>query len=867
MFLVGFGWKQNIQNKSTKDYFLGNKRLPWFIAMLSIVATETSVLTFISIPGIAYRGNWFFLQLVFGYILGRILVSFFLLPKYFSLGVTSIYEVLGRQYGKNIQKIASGIFLLTRVLADGIRFLATAVIIQVVTGWSLPIAVITIGLVTMIYSILGGIKTIIWIDSFQFVLYLTGGIITLLYIADISSESTGSILLSLTEAGKIDIFNFFSNIFKDPYFFISAVIGGLFLSLSSHGVDYMMVQRVLSTKDLRSAQKAMIGSGFFVMFQFLIFLLVGSFIFHFFEGAVLQKDREFSTFIVEQLPIGFRGLLLAGILSAAMSTLSSSINSLASSTIVDWIGGKASLIMSKFISIVWAVILIGIALIFDESDTAIVIIGLQIASFTYGGLLALFLLTKFKNKFNPLSLILGLLSSLIIVFYLKNLGLAWTWFIAVSVLCNVIITFIAESFFKPNETKMITFLLIIVTASILYNSVLKPYQNTSDNLNKIIRNDIFYKKIKNNDFDKISLNKKKANDVSKYLWTMYSNYIKESRGNEMAEGLIKIDSLKMKFYYKIFGKKPQSGHSLYISLHGGGGTTSKVNDQQWENQKRLYNLQEGIYLVPRAPTNTWDLWHQSHIDTFFNHLIQNAIVNLHVNSNKVYIMGYSAGGDGVYQLAPRMADRFAAAAMMAGHPNETSPAGLRNIGFTIHMGENDKSYDRNKVAVEWGRKLARLQKNDPGGYLHHVEIHPDLGHWMEKKDSVAIPWMSKFIRDPYPKKIIWEQDDVIRKQFYWLGVEKGKERSQVIANIKNQTITIEKSDVSQLIFRLNDTMLDMDKPIVVKYSGNEIFNGIVQRNIETIASSIKRYGDPNLIFYGEIIIGIPNLDKGELYLK
>jgi len=201
--LMGFGWWQIRLNKTTSDYFLGGKDIPWVVAMFSIVATETSVLTFISIPGIAYRGNWLFLQLAIGYILGRILVSLFLLPQYFKLGVTSIYEVLGQKFGPEIQKVASGVFLITRILADGIRYLATAVIVQVVTGWSLPVAVLVIGIVTLVYSLLGGIRTIVWVDSFQFVLYLAGGLISIFYILLNMVPSTGDALILLSEVGKV----------------------------------------------------------------------------------------------------------------------------------------------------------------------------------------------------------------------------------------------------------------------------------------------------------------------------------------------------------------------------------------------------------------------------------------------------------------------------------------------------------------------------------------------------------------------------------------------------------------------------------------------------------------------------------------
>jgi len=442
--LICIGVLQSWSNKTSKDFFLGRKNLPWIVAMFSIVATETSVLTFISIPGIAYRGNWLFLQLAIGYIIGRILVSVFLLPQYFNLGVTSIYEVLGKKFGSEIQKIASGVFLITRILADGIRFLATAVIVQVVTGWSLPMAVIIIGIVTLIYSLLGGIRTIVWIDSFQFILYLFGGLITIFFILINMDIRAGELFSTLYSANKLTFLNFTGDLFSDPYLFITAVIGGAFLSFSSHGADYMMVQRVLGTRDLASGRKAMIGSGFFVFLQFAVFLLAGSLIYSYMGGVPIAKDREFSTFIVEHLPVGLKGLLLAGILSAAMSTLSSSINSLASSTINDWFGGEATLRKSQVVSLIWAVILIGIALIFDEGDTAIVVMGLQIASFTYGGLLGLFLLSKFDQSFHTASLIVGLISSFLIVFYLKQIGLAWTWFILVSVTVNIMVTMTSD---------------------------------------------------------------------------------------------------------------------------------------------------------------------------------------------------------------------------------------------------------------------------------------------------------------------------------------------------------------------------------------------------------------------------------------
>jgi len=458
-FLGGFafyGIWQSKFNKSSDDYFLGGRNLPWPVSMFSIVATETSVLTFISVPGLAYRGDWAFLQLSIGYIIGRIMVSIFLLPQYFKYGVSSIYEILGNKFGIEIQKTASGVFLITRVLADGVRFLATAVIVQLVTGWSLPVSVIIIGLVTLNYTLSGGIRTIVWIDSLQFILYLTGGILSIFFILNYLDQSFLSSIKYLYESSKLSIFDFYGNPLINPYFFISAILGGILLSFSSHGVDYMMVQRVLGTKDLSSAKKAMVGSGFFVAIQFIIFLFAGSLIFILFNGSELEQDREFTTFIINYLPVGVKGLLLAGVLSAAMSTLSSSINSLSSSVINDWMGGNKTIKESQFISLLWGMILILIALLFDESDSAIVIVGLQIASFTYGGLLGLFLLSRLDRKFNKYSLLLGLVSSFLIVFYLKLIGLSWTWFILVSVVTNIVITIFAQVFIEHYSRKNVS---------------------------------------------------------------------------------------------------------------------------------------------------------------------------------------------------------------------------------------------------------------------------------------------------------------------------------------------------------------------------------------------------------------------------
>ena len=451
LFLVGntlFGLWHGKSNKNSNDYFLGNHNLPWIVSMLSIVASETSVITFVSVPGLAYKGDWSFLQLAMGYIVGRVLVSTILLPMYFKNGVSSIYEIIGLRFGQGMQKVAALVFLVTRTLGDAIRFMSAGVLLQVVTGWSLPLSVLIIGIVTLLYTISGGIKAVVWLESFQFGLYLLGGVLSVIFLLNNIGQEVPEIMTSLLHSGKLNIINTDPHFLTNPLSFFSAFIGGILLSLSSHGVDYMMVQRVLGCKDLGSARKAMIGSGFFVFFQFSVFLLAGSLISIFMHGAPIQKDREFAFFIVHYLPVGLKGLLIAGVLSAAMSTHSSAINALASSTVNDILGGKSSLRKSRIISFFWAILLIIIAPMLDSRENPIVEEALKIASFTYGGLLGLFLLSKSKRNFHTASLAIGLVASMAIVFVLKHFGLAWTWYILVSVTINIIIVFITDSVIK-----------------------------------------------------------------------------------------------------------------------------------------------------------------------------------------------------------------------------------------------------------------------------------------------------------------------------------------------------------------------------------------------------------------------------------
>lgn len=354
----------------------------------------------------------------------------------------------------------------------------------------------------------------------------------------------------------------------------------------------------------------------------------------------------------------------------------------------------------------------------------------------------------------------------------------------------------------------------------------------------------------------VALTREDTQEAVKLLSEAYQRTTRLQRSSEMKEGLLRAGDHVMPFSYKVFGDLPKEGRSLFISMHGGGGAPARVNDQQWENQKGLYQPKEGVYLTPRAPTNTWNLWHQDHIDGMFRRLIENMVLFESVNPDKVYLMGYSAGGDGVYQLAPRMADSFAAASMMAGHPNETSPIGLRNLPFALFMGGKDTAYQRNTIASEWKEKLEALQEQDPGGYTHWVKIFPEYGHWMQKEDAVALDWMQAYRRVKYPQKIVWKQDDVMHQRFYWLKAspEAFEPRGEVVVRQEGQTIIIERMQVTSLTFRFNDQMLDLDQEVTIRDGDRELHRGKIQRSLGVLIGSLLERGDPSYLFAAALTV-------------
>jgi len=356
------------------------------------------------------------------------------------------------------------------------------------------------------------------------------------------------------------------------------------------------------------------------------------------------------------------------------------------------------------------------------------------------------------------------------------------------------------------------------------------------------------------DFATVSLTRDDAGRAQQLLWEDHVRIIRETRAKEMKARVLTEGHLRMPFDYSVAGDKPANGRSLYITLHGGGGTTKRVNDSQWEIHKRLYRLTEGILLAPRAPTDSWNMWHQGHVDTFLGRLIENMIVFEDVDPNRVYLSGVSAGGDGVYYLAPRMADRFAAATMVAGHPNTASPLGLRNLPFSIQMGANDSAYNRNNVAREWGRRLDDLQKNDPEGYIHWTQIHEGKGHGLRGLDAASIPWMAKYTRNPLPDRIVWRQEN--HKRFYWLATNSLHPGAVARATRDGQRIDLQPGGIKQIIIRANDSMLNLDEEVTVISNGKEVFKGRVERNIETIAKTLAERGDPAALFCAEFIVDL-----------
>lgn len=395
------------RQKDSKDYFLADHAMPWWAVCFSIIATETSVLTFISVPATAYTSDMWMVQLTMGYLLGRIAVATVLLPGYFRGELSTAYALLERRFGVLARRFASSIFLVTRCIASSVRMFAIAIPIHLIAGLPYWQAIVLTGAFTLIYTYYGGLRAVVYVDVLQMFIYLSGAIAALFVLLHAVGGWSGFVAAA-APAHKLRIFHF-SGGFTDAKWILTGVIGGGFLSMASHGVDQLIVQRLLASPNLREARKAVIASGVFIMGQFTLFLLVGIGLFAYFKGrAFATPDEIFPTFIMEGLPAGVSGLVIAGIFSVAMSSEASAINSLASSLTLDLYGplsrrsddSEHMLKMGRLFTLLFGVILIvgGVLFQFVQQGTPVVVIALQIASFTYGGLLGGFLLGVLSKK-------------------------------------------------------------------------------------------------------------------------------------------------------------------------------------------------------------------------------------------------------------------------------------------------------------------------------------------------------------------------------------------------------------------------------------------------------------------------------------
>jgi solute:Na+ symporter, SSS family len=389
-----------------RDYFLGGRDLPWWAVLFSVVATETSTLTFLSIPGLAYATNLNFLQITVGYLIGRTIVAFVLLPSYFRGELTTAYGLLEARFGLPARRFASGIFMFTRALADGVRLFATAIPLALITGWSYPVSILVMGVATLLYTYFGGIRAVVWMDGVQMLIYMGGAVGALWVLLNGLPGGWDGLLAAAGEAGKLDMLRLDFD-WSAPYTLWAGLLGGAFLSMASHGTDQLIVQRLLTCRNLRQSQMALIGSGVVVIAQFALFLVIGLGLWSFYETRDFARtDEIFATFIIEQLPAGVTGLVIAAIFAAAMSSLSSSVNSLASASTYDFYaplrgGGEGDLFRAgRLFTLLWGAILVGGALLFRSRETPVVELGLAIASFTYGGLLGGFFLAILNRRAN-----------------------------------------------------------------------------------------------------------------------------------------------------------------------------------------------------------------------------------------------------------------------------------------------------------------------------------------------------------------------------------------------------------------------------------------------------------------------------------
>jgi len=436
-----FGLRFRKRQRSMRDYFLADRNIPWWAIALSIVAAETSTLTIISIPGLAYDTNFTFLQVVLGYLVGRVIISFVLLPHYFRGELYTAYQLIERRFGGGLRSLTAGLFLLTRAVAEGVRIYAVSIVVAIAlgTGGVSSIAIIT--LLTLIYTFEGGLAAVIWTDVVQTAIYVAGTLVGVFTILHLVPGGWSTIHEVAANSGKLQVFDFSPNFWK-PYTFWAGLIGGAFLTTASHGTDQLIVQRLLAARNQRQSITALLSSGFAVVFQFALFLLVGVMLYVYYRvpsASFGRADRIFPTFIVTRMPHGISGLLIAAILAAAMSNLSAALNSLSSSSMMDFylrgdreISEPRKMQISRVSTLLWALILFGLAVLSLHKVGRVVEVGLQIASVAYGALLGVFLLGVLTKRANQTGAIVGMLCGFVTELYLwLRTPVPWTWYVAI----------------------------------------------------------------------------------------------------------------------------------------------------------------------------------------------------------------------------------------------------------------------------------------------------------------------------------------------------------------------------------------------------------------------------------------------------
>jgi SSS family transporter len=458
LYLAGitlFGLRFRKKQRTLRDYFLAGRDIPWWAIALSIVAAETSTLTIISIPGLAYDTNLTFLQVVMGYVVGRIVISFVLLPHYFRGDLYTAYELLERRFGRGLRSLTAGLFLLTRAAAEGVRVYAVSIVVSIALGTGEVASIAIITTLTLIYTFEGGLAAVIWTDVVQTAIYVGGTLVGLITILHLVPGGWTAIHSAAASANKLQIFDFSTSLWT-PYTFWAGVIGGSFFTVASHGTDQLIVQRLLAARGQKQSATALLSSGLAVLLQFALFLTVGVMLWAFYRvpsSSFGRPDRIYPTFIVSHMPHGISGLLIAAILAAAMSNLSAALNSLSSSAIMDFYDRmrpqtdeRKKMRLSRIATLIWAVVLFLLAIVVLHKGGRVIEVGLQIASVAYGALLGAFLLGVLTRCANQLGAMAGMVCGFATELYLwRYTHIPWTWWVMIGTCITFVIGWIVSS--------------------------------------------------------------------------------------------------------------------------------------------------------------------------------------------------------------------------------------------------------------------------------------------------------------------------------------------------------------------------------------------------------------------------------------